>query len=201
MRRKALREQRVPPQACNRCQSPVRRGVPCAFCASPLMRPIEKVFAPFRYRREVRRLIHAYKFGACGEALPTLCDAMADALPDRAFDCLTPVPLHPRRLRQRGFNQALGLCEGLNLRTGIHIEELLIRTRYHRPQRRLPLRRRGANVTGAFAVEGDAKGKRILLVDDVRTSGSTAHACARALMKAGAESVCLCVAAVVYRKK
>lgn len=199
--RGALAEKRVPPGACHRCLSPLKKGRPCTFCASPLMRPIEKVYAPYRYAGEVRSLIHAFKFDACGEALPLLASAMAEALPERSFDCLTPVPLHPRRLRQRGYNQAALLCGALSERTGIPAEACLERVRYGRPQSRTARKGRRKNVESAFRALPAAEGKRILLVDDVRTTGSTAHACAEALRKAGAESVSLCVCAVVYRKK
>lgn len=199
--REKLKTWRLPAQACGRCLSPVERGKPCAFCNSPLMKPIEAVFSPYRFGGEPRQLILALKFNACGEAAPLLAQAMADALTRREFDCVTPVPLHARRLRQRGFNQALLLSGELGKRTGLPVEELLARVRYKRPQSRTPMKRRASNVSGAFSCVGDAKGKRVLLVDDVRTSGSTAHACAKALLNAGAESVCLCTAAVVYRKQ
>ena len=198
--RRAIREMRVPAQACGRCLSPVRQGVPCAFCASPFMKHLESVYAPYRYGGAVRQLIHAFKFNACDEALPLLAQAMADALPRRDFDCLVPVPLHPRRLRQRGFNQALLLAQALSLRTGIPVKEALRRDHFQKPQSLTPLKKRSANVASAFSCAQDVEGMRVLLVDDVRTTGSTARFCARTLQKAGAESVCLCVAAVVYRK-
>lgn len=197
--RRALQERRLPPQACSRCLMPVGKGG-CRFCASPMMQPLEAVYAPYRFGGEVRQLVHAFKFNACDEALPILCGAMADSLTRRDFDCLVPVPLHPRRLRQRGFNQALLLCRELSLRTGIPVREMLRRTVYHRPQSRTRLSRRKANVSRAFSCPEDAAGLRVLLVDDVRTTGSTAHACAQALKNAGAESVSLWVSAVVYRK-
>ena len=199
--RQALRDRRVPAQACNRCLSPVEKGRPCAYCRSPFMKPIEAAFAPYVYGGAVRQLIHALKFRACGEAAPLLGQSMADALPRRDFDCIVPVPLHPRRERQRGFNQSLLISRDLSARIGVPVECLLRRVRFHRPQSRLPLSQRRGNVAGAFSCPGDARGKRVLLVDDVRTTGSTAHACAKALLNAGAESVCLCVAAVVYRRK
>ena len=198
--RSKLEDWRVPASACGRCLSPVSAGKPCAFCASPMMRPIQAAFSPYRFGGEVRALIHQLKFNASEEAAPLLYHAMADALPRRDFDCIVPVPLHPRRFRQRGFNQALLLARGLSLRTGIPTEEALSRVRYLRPQSRTPLERRAANVEGVFACGGDVSGKRVLLVDDVRTTGSTACSCANALLRAGAESVCLCTAAVVYRK-
>lgn len=199
--RERLKALRVPAQACNRCLSPLVRGKPCAFCASKMMSPIQAVFAPYRYGGEARRLIHALKFDACGEAAPLLTEAMADALPRRDFDVLVPVPLHPRRLRERGFNQTLLLCEELSKRVGIPTEEALARVRWQTPQSLTPLSRREKNVMGAFSCPEGAAGKRVLLVDDVRTTGSTAFACAKTLKEAGAESVCLCVAAVVYRKQ
>ena len=196
-----LKERRVPVQACSRCLSPVEKGKPCAFCASPVMKPIDKVYAPYVYAGEVRRLIHQLKFNACGEAAPILGKAMAEALGDREFDCAAPVPLHPRRLRERGFNQSLLLCREIEKITGIPVREVLRRERYHKPQSKTPQSRRAENVSRAFSCPEGAEGLRVLLVDDVRTSGSTAHACAKALINAGAESVCLCTAAVVYRKK
>ena len=199
--REKLRLLRVPPEACERCLSPVKRGKPCAFCRSPLMKPIHKVYAPYRYGAEARQLIHQMKFNHCGEAVPVLGKAMADALADRDFDCITPVPLHPRRLRMRGYNQSLLLCRELSARTGIPVVELLKRDKYHRPQSLTPQSLRQRNVAGAFSCVKNAEGLRVLLVDDVRTTGSTACSCAKALMDAGAESVSLCVAAVVYKKQ
>ena len=164
------------------------------------MRPIDRVYAPYRYAGEVAQLIHALKFDACGEAAPLLGQAMADSLKDTAFDCLTPVPLHPRRLRERGSNQSKLLCEELSRRTGIPVMELLRRDRYQKPQSLTPMHRRSAHVARAFSALPEAAGKRVLLVDDVRTSGSTAHACAKALRDQGAAGVSLCVCAVVYRR-
>ena len=197
----ALAKRRVPPQACDRCLSPVGKHEKCAFCASPMMAPLERVFAPYRYGGEVRQLVHAFKFNACGEALPLMARAMENALTVRDYDCIVPVPLHLRRLRQRGFNQALLLSRDLSVRTGIPVREWLERKTYIKPQSKTRIGRRAENVARAFCASPDCRGKRVLLVDDVRTSGSTAWACAQALRKAGAASVSLWVFAVVYRRK
>ena len=197
--REAVARLRVPAQACNRCLSPVKRNQRCAFCTSFAMRNIAAVYAPFRYAAQVRTLIHAFKFNACDEALATLAPAMADALTSRDYDCIVPVPLHPARLRARGVNQALLLARALGAETGIPVRELLLRTRFQRPQSRTALKNRRENVRGAFSCKAGAEGLRILLVDDVRTSGCTADACAAALLSRGARSVGLCVSAVVYR--
>ena len=194
-----LKALRIPPEACERCLSPVKKGKPCAYCLSPLMKPIHKVYAPYRYKDETRTLIHQMKFNSCQEAVPLLGKAMADALPERDFDCVSPVPLHPYRLRQRGYNQSLLLCQELSGWTGIPAVELLRRDRYHRPQSKTPQALRQKNVANAFSCFKNVEGLRVLLVDDVRTTGSTASACAKTLLDAGAESVSLCVAAVVYR--
>lgn len=197
--RAAISGLRIPPQACNRCLSPVKQGEKCGFCSSRVMNHIDRVYAPWRYAGEVRSLIHAFKFNACDEALPILAEYMADAVQSRDFDCIVPVPLHPRRFRFRGVNQALLLAQALSLRLNIPVRQLLQRDRYQRPQSRLSPEERQFNVAGAFSCREDAGKLRILLLDDVRTSGNTAHFCARALREAGAESVCLCTAAVVYR--
>jgi ComF family protein len=105
------------------------------------------------------------------------------------FDCLAPVPLHPRRLRERGFNQAKVLASCLD--QGKLRADLLIRLKNNRPQVGLSGRERMANVRGVFALNlrYKAEGLRVLLVDDVWTTGATLRECARALKKAGAARV------------
>jgi len=107
------------------------------------------------------------------------------------YNMMVPVPLFKGRLYERGFNQAMLLCRGLGDAWGIDVEEaVLARTRRTAPQTRLTPAERERNVRGAFAVTGGAvKGKRILLVDDVYTTGATVTECSRVLMDAGAGEV------------
>jgi ComF family protein len=106
-----------------------------------------------------------------------------------AADLLVPVPLHPRRLKARGFNQALLLAQGFP--EAALAREALVRVRHTVPQLKLNPRQRRDNVRGAFAVLLPAriKGKNILLVDDLFTTGATARECARILRRAGARRV------------
>ena len=114
-------------------------------------------------------------------------------------DLAAPVPLHPSRLKQRGFNQALLLAQAF---PEVPLErELLIRRRHTLPQAGLTPRERQDNVKGAFAVSQPAmvKGKNILLIDDVFTTGATVRECARVLRRTGARQVnVLTVARVRY---
>jgi ComF family protein len=104
---------------------------------------------------------------------------------------LTPVPLHPSRLRQRGFNQSLLLAREVGRTQSIPVVEALIRTRRTNSQVRLGAAERAGNVAGALAVlPGQmVTGRSFLLVDDVITTGATLGACASALLDAGASSV------------
>jgi ComF family protein len=113
--------------------------------------------------------------------------------PDTGHDVLVPVPLHPKRLRKRGFNQSLLLAREFSQRKGapgvpLVLPRALVRARSTATQAGLSLSEREANIKGAFVVvsPGKIKGMRLLLVDDVLTTGATARACARALMDAGA---------------
>ena len=105
---------------------------------------------------------------------------------------IMPVPLHPRRLRARGFNQSLLLARGVASKTGAELDFLSLRRRkFTRPQTELSSEERKRNVRKAFEVVNPeaVKGRTILLVDDVATTGSTLNECAKALKRAGADSV------------
>ena len=113
------------------------------------------------------------------------------------IDCVTPVPMHVRRVRKRGVNQALLLAREVADGLQLPLEEALVRTRNTLQQARLDEAKRMHNLDGAFAVAGNVAGKRVLLVDDVCTTGATANACAEALLKEGASAVllvCFCLA-------
>jgi ComF family protein len=113
-------------------------------------------------------------------------------------DVLVPVPLHPRRQRARGFNQAQELAGSLAL----PVLPILKRTRYTPSQTDLPAARRHANVRGAFRLRrrADIRGLRVVLVDDVCTTGATLEACARVLRDAGAADVSAITAARVVSR-
>lgn len=117
---------------------------------------------------------------------------MADKFPFKDCDMIVPVPLHKTRLRERGFNQSLLLSKGLAKIYGLHVDYLnLKRIRATAPQINLKGKGRLKNVRGAFAAENSLafKHKKILLIDDVHTTGATIAECGRVLKKAGAESV------------
>ena len=108
------------------------------------------------------------------------------------IDLIAPIPLHRRRFRQRGFNQAYLLIANWPMRGETEIvRDLLVRQRATPPQTGLDRRQRRINIKNAFAVRrsGQSAGKRVLLVDDVLTTGATAEACARVLLKDGARQV------------
>ena len=118
---------------------------------------------------------------------------MANALQQRDLDidALVPVPLHPRQLRRRGYNQAALLAKEVGRRLDIPVEETYLRRhRWSGPQVRVAdYESRWANVAYAFQCDADVQGKTLLLVDDVMTTGSTMHSAASTLKAAGAESV------------
>ena len=108
------------------------------------------------------------------------------------YDLIIPVPLHPRKARERGFNQSGVLSAGLSRRTGISLSKrALVRTRYTKTQTRLSRKDRQENVEGAFRLSAgaDLNGKSVILVDDVYTTGATVNECAKVLIAAGVVKV------------
>jgi ComF family protein len=135
-------------------------------------------------------------------AVPELGRPLGRLIADRGLsraEVVTPVPLHPRRLRARGFNQAALLALGASA-AGPRLAHLLVRVRDTPPQTGLGREARRRNVRGAFALarRAEVRGLRVTLVDDVLTTGATAEACAEVLLAGGAKTVeVLTVARVV----
>lgn len=118
-----------------------------------------------------------------------------------SVDCITFVPMHPDRLRVRGFNHARLLAEGTAEKLSIPCEELLRRTRNAKQQARLGHREREENLKDVFAVVKDLTGMRIILIDDMFTTGATAKYCTLALRKAGAAEIYFVSYATGLKKK
>ncbi len=114
-----------------------------------------------------------------------------EAIQPTGADCLIPVPMHARRLRERGFNHAEALAREASKHMELPVLDALERVRNTRQQARLPAPERRTNMDGAFALKADVAGRRVVLVDDVCTTGATARACAAALLADGAAAVYL----------
>ena len=115
-------------------------------------------------------------------------------------DLILPLPLHPSRLQTRGFNQSTEVARAISRASGIPMNtHSLTRSRATPPQAALPLKERAQNVRGAFECSADLGSKRILLVDDVMTTGSTLRECARILKLHGATQITVVVAARALR--
>ena len=148
------------------------------------------------YAGAVRDLVHRFKYGGkvqhCRPLALLAAGHLAAFAKDCRADCIMPVPLHRKRLRQRGFNQAVLLGNILAKKWHLpHSRYNLRRIRWTEPQIQLTARERRENVAGAFAVRDASaiRSRRIILIDDVFTTGSTAAECARTLSGAGAEAV------------
>ncbi|RMF94367.1 MAG: ComF family protein [Nitrospinota bacterium] len=199
---------------CPRCGLPF--ASPAALCASPEHQcascrhhppPFEVARAVGRYEGVLRELIHLFKYQRrlrLGKALVALMDQhWGERFPDRQFDYLVPVPLHHRRLREREFNQAQVLAEGLGRLRDIPVLTTLLAKRcWTRSQVELSGQERRENVRDTFILQRAERihDKSLLLIDDVFTTGATASEAARVLTAGGAARVAVyTVARVVER--
>ncbi len=176
--------------ACERCGLPTAFDTPVCGACKNVDFAFETARAPLRYEGVGKEIVHALKYRGYTAvvdrlAVPLLSEAVDD--PGR-FDAVVPVPLHKARLRKRGFNQAALLARGLAGRMSSHVSDTLQVVRSTRDQVELSAAERRRNVAGAFSAGTRARG-RLLLVDDVFTTGATTSACAAALLRAGAAEV------------
>ncbi len=174
----------------------------CALCRRGL-HGFDAAYSFGFYEGELRELIHLFKYERVQPLARPLGRLLSQALPrDRAFDVIVPMPLHWRKRWQRGFNQSELLARDLGRRTNIRVKNALRRVRFTVAQAGLTNAKRRLNVSGAFRPrkKGALAGLRVLLIDDVMTTGATAASCARALKMAGAREVTLLTLARADRR-
>jgi ComF family protein len=169
------------------------------------MRGFDRAYSYGFYEGALRKLIHLFKYSGMKPLGKRLAGLLSRALPDEgveSFDAVVPMPLHWRRRWKRGFNQSKILARRVAKERHVRMLDVVKRVRATATQAGLTNSNRRKNVAGAFRVfkKTQVAGKRILLIDDVMTTGATATACAFALKRAGAKSVTLLTLARVDRR-
>ena len=180
----------ITPPLCPRCGRPESRGRLCPGCAETEAE-IDGIRAPFLFDGVIRRAVHEFKYRNLRALAPPLAVLLHQYIRENPLpgEVLVPVPLHPKRYRERGYNQSALVARELGRIAGLPVVgDCLIRRGYTPPQARTAsVGERRVNVAGAFACrDGGLRGKMVILIDDVSTSGATLNACAAALKSAGA---------------
>ena len=192
------RAPRITAPFCAKCSEPffgaITQTFSCANCEHRLLH-FDSAVAAYRSRGVVRKLVHDFKYGRQRHLRYPLAEWLGETLRDprlrgRRFDVIVPVPLHPARERERGFNQAALLAELLASKIA-PVRSVLERIRYTTTQTAYDRAERMENLRDAFRLRKnrDVRELRVLLIDDVLTTGSTLSECARVLKAAGAVSV------------
>jgi ComF family protein len=199
----ALKAAAVTGETCPVCG----RGIPFCICGGQAARGFPFAFAgsvsPFYYEGVAKRGILRLKFEGKRQSADAFADCAAQALRRSrlpgTFDLVTAVPLSRREQRARGYNQSELFGRALAARIGAPYRPALRKERDTRPQRECGAAERWGNVENAFAACPDAlpRDARVLLADDIFTTGATLHACAQALLGAGAQTVCCVTIACV----
>ena len=185
---------RARPPRCPVCWQPQRQGDPCGRCLEE--RPaFQGARSPYLYQGAARDAVHALKYSYLSALAQPMAQLMARYVEEEEAieaDLVVAVPLYARRQRLRGYNQSALLARELSRLCGLPLAERgLARRRNTPPQARsTDAEARKRNVADAFIADGRwVEGRRVLLIDDVMTTGATVDACARALHEAGAGSV------------
>jgi competence protein ComFC len=184
---------RIMPSLCPRCGKPQPNGILCPSCVN-WQAEIDGIRSPFRFDGVIRQAIHQLKYRNLRALAAPLAKLLNDYLITNPTprEVLVPVPLHPKRLRERGYNQSNLLAHELGKLTNLPVvDDCLIRLRHTPPQARTStVDERRSNVSKTFSCRDNRlQDREVLLIDDVSTSGATLDACASALKTDGATSV------------
>ena len=180
-----------PAACCRRCGLPSRS----ATCEPCFLNPpaLDRVYAVFQYDGPLSDAVQALKYDDIRALAPRLAELMHEQVygPRTDVDFLVPAPMHSSRMRSRGYNQSELLARHIGRATGAVVDtRLLKRVHNTAPQARaLSEQQRKRNVAGAFEASDEVSGRRLLLVDDVMTTGATLNACGQALKSKGASWV------------
>ena len=181
---------KILPPLCDRCGRPLHTRA-CPYCEKlPLQ--IDGIRAMAFFEGNLRHAIHTFKYNNRPDLARVLGKMLSDYLCAHPLpaDAVTAIPLHPTRERARGYNQALLLAQALGAQHHLPVwENALTRVRPTRSQVELDAAERHANVQDAFTAGDQVAGARLLLIDDVCTTGATMDACGIALKQRGAKSV------------
>jgi ComF family protein len=161
-------------------------------CGSCLNNPpdFDATKAVFLYAYPVDAMMLRYKYGKHLNLGDTFAEFLAEKVALESIDLIIPMPMHPQRLKERGFNQALEIAKVLTKNNKEKLDYKSVeRQTLTPPQASLPLKERVKNIKGAFKVNTDLAGKRIAIVDDVMTTGASLNELAKTLKKAGASHV------------
>jgi len=187
--------------SCKRCAIPLPASNAGMICGDCLKKPphFDQAIALFSYQTPVRQLIHGLKFNRKLALANLLGQLMANYLNNRTGqqpDCIIPVPLSDKRLRQRGFNQSIELARPVSRLLDIPVDrQLVYRVRDTDTQTRLDLKARKINVKNGFEVRKNEKYQYVVILDDVMTTGATCNELARCLKNSGIKRVDIwCVA-------
>lgn len=182
--------------ACSVCAEPLPSGAGVVRVCGECLRdppPFSSSFVPYRYAYPLDHLVRGLKFRnelACGRLLGELFSHCVLARGAPLPEVIVPVPLAPRRYRQRGYNQASEVALAIRRVTGVAVRtDVVIRQRETAEQAGLDRKARRKNVRGAFAVVAPLRARSVAILDDVVTTGSTARELASVLQQAGAERV------------
>jgi len=197
----------LPRPVCEKCGIPVSSGHICAKCKNKKI-SFERNFAAYAYDDLFQALIHRFKYRSrpeygAGLGLLTAQAISRDELPE--IDCIIPIPIHKKRLRERGFNQSELLARALSKVWSIPVDlSLLIRVKNTKPQSSLGIEARKNNIQGAFAINmlkrKTTPYKTILLVDDIYTTGSTMESASGALKEYGIEKIFCCTLVIASKE-
>lgn len=182
----------IHPPVCSFCGRPQTEAADrCPDCIH-LRHAYDQVRSVFEYTASLRDMVYRYKYDYEYHYAAAFGPYMAEAAATWSVDAMLPVPLHPRRLQLRGYNQSELLAEAVCDRRSLPLlTGVLVRVMDTPAQARLGRAQRIKNLDAAFAVKRQEAvcGKRLILVDDVYTTGSTADCCSRALRAAGADKI------------
>ena len=167
---------------------------------------LDEVWSAFWYDETMQSLIHLFKYSGHRRVGRRLGGALFHQLEGEVswgrFDALVPIPLHRTKRRERGYNQSAVLARTLGELSGLPMmERLVVRHRWTRSQTGLSVDERRTNVDGSFRATGPGGGRKVLLVDDVLTSGATVSACALALKAVGFGEVTALTVATPLKEK